>query len=226
MELDCSTIIGRTKALVVDDEFIQAQRNCTVLQNVGVKECQFVSEYGGAIDLYKRMRPEIVVPDIHLSADRDRDGFALVHAMRMIARDKGWDEPYCIFITGFEVDEAQARALEIPGSILIEKPVHDRIFVEKFSTAAAQLPQWRQESARLLREPVIWNDELESERTGLVAEEYQMRKVGKTLDGRSVRRLRKLQAVHGEWLRRQAPLDTSRVEAALKQLRNPSPEQI
>lgn len=56
--------VADTKALVVDDEFIQAERNCSILQSAGVKECRFVPSYESAIDMYKAMRPEIVVPDI------------------------------------------------------------------------------------------------------------------------------------------------------------------
>lgn len=223
METNLATIgeaIGRTKVLVIDDEFIQAERNCTVLQCFGVKECEYVTDFGDAIDLYRKMQPEIVLPDIHLSADRNRDGFALIRAMRVIAREKGWPEPYGIFITGFEVEEARERAFEIPGSILIEKPVHDTILIEQFSAVTAQLPEWRKKSASLVYEPHDWNDEFESERNALIAEEYRLQKIGKTLDSRTARRLRKLQLEHGEWLRRHARLDTSRVEAALQQLRS------
>lgn len=121
------------------------------------------------------------------------------------------------------MDEAQEMALDLPGSTLIEKPIHDKLLIEKYFAVAALLPQWRRESIQLSRKPLTWNDELNIERMNLAEEEYKLLRKGQALDRRSFRRFKKLQEMHGEWLRRKSPLNMSRVEAALRQLRDLPP---
>ena len=133
------------RVLIVDDEFIPAWQHHNILQEAGVTNCRYECKFQKALDAFAETRPEIIVPDIHLSKDSSRDGFALLKEIRRLCFTKGWPMPYCIFVTGYQVDEARALAQTISGNILLEKPASDKELLSAFDTAIARLPDWRKE---------------------------------------------------------------------------------
>jgi FixJ family two-component response regulator len=206
-------------ALVIDDEYIHAERHCYVLKEAGVVMCSFGCSSDDALSsiTLETLRPAIVILDLRLSDgddQADRSGFSLLAKMRLLAKEQLWPLPFCIFVTGYGDAGTRARISETPGSLFLEKPVSDQELIRAFSEAVAALPAWQAASKP------SWTEKLERERLELIEEEFRM---GGNLPERSRSRLEELQRCHGEWLIETHPIDFSAVESALDSLRRDPP---
>jgi CheY-like chemotaxis protein len=187
--------------LFVDDEFAQAQYGCEVLKRAGYSRCSYKCTPRKALEAFRKDKPPLVFLDLRFRNISDR-GFGLLEEMRHVAAscretEVFFPQPFAVFITGFGDDTTRSRAASTPHSLYREKPIAEADLVAVCDEAMT----W------------IWPPELEEERSLLIKRKHESGLVGKEYS-----RLIEIQNLRAAWLRRVAPLDTTRVDAALELL--------
>ena len=199
--------------LVVDDEYIQAERRATVLENAGVSPCSFECDYDSALKTFRDSPADIVVLDICLP---EHSGFKLLEEIRRVSSQEGLNSPFCIFVTGHGDAATRACAEKIGGNLFREKPISDTDLLKAFNEAVSRLPEWHAKTLAPIAGTGVWSALMDEERHQLIllacGEES-------TLTTVQEERLQILQEAHADWLALECPLDPSRVDEALEEIR-------
>jgi diguanylate cyclase (GGDEF)-like protein len=142
------------KVLVVEDSKATLKVLSNYLEHMGIKQV-FKAETGKiALELYRSVRPDIILLDIQLP---DFDGFSIAQHIREMEQKDEWTA--IIFLTGMGKDEDLARGIEAGGDDYLTKPVSE-VVLEAKVRAMYRLVRMHRELVEVTRELDVANAEL------------------------------------------------------------------
>ena len=113
------------KVLVVEDSKVTLKVLCNFLERMDIKP--LTAETGaGAIDVYRRERPDIILLDAQLP---DIDGFEIASQIRAQEQKDDWTA--IIFLTSMTKDADLAHGIEAGGDDYLMKPVSEVVLHAK-----------------------------------------------------------------------------------------------
>jgi DNA-binding response OmpR family regulator len=146
------------KILVIDDEFIHAERVANALNAAGFEVIGYECHIDDAVQVVVNSAPSVLILDIAFKDSR-RAGIDFLRNLRRGAYGRLEINPFVFFLSGVLAEDSTRRmAEEVPGTCILQKPLRNDGLIRAIGNESESVGAWyvEQELKRRLEDGDSW----------------------------------------------------------------------